>query len=238
MASKKRKRSTQGRKRTTSRRSSGPGFSRTGLLLGVVAVALVLVAAIALLDQGAAGSQPAADADTQDKALGAADAPVLVIEYADYQCPYCKQFADGAEQQLREEYVAGGQVRFVIRNLAFIGDESVWAAEAAECAEDQDRFWDYHDKLYAEQRAENSGAFSQENLKQFAAELGLDTASFDSCLDSGKYRDQVRAERNEAQLRQIRSTPSLLVNGQLVENGANYAVLRAAIEAALVQAAP
>ena len=198
-------------------------------------MALIIVAAIVLLDRGAAGSQSEAESETLDKALGAADAPVVVIEYADYQCPYCKLFAEGAGQQLREEYVADGQVRFVVRNLAFLGDESVWAAEAAECAEDQDRFWDYHDLLYAEQRAANSGAFARENLKRFAAELGLDTAAFDSCLDSGEYRDQVQAERTEAQRRQIRSTPSLLVNGQLVENGAGYAVLRAAIEAALVQ---
>lgn len=203
--------------------------------MGVVAVAVVVVLAIVLLDQGAAGSQPGAEPETLDKALGATDAPVVVTEYADYQCPYCKLFAEGAGRQLREEYVAAGQVRFVIRNLAFLGDESVWAAEAAECAEDQDRFWDYHDKLYAEQGAENSGAFARENLKRFAAELGLDTAAFDNCLDSDEYRDQVRAERSEAQQRQIRSTPSLLVNGQLVENGASYAVLRTAIEAALVQ---
>lgn len=232
MASKRKRRAAQGKGRTKSSRS---GLSRTGLLLGVAAVALVLVAAIVLLDRGQPDSQPGAEANTLDKTLGAADAPVVVTEYADYQCPYCKVFAEGAGRQLREEYVGAGQVRFVARNLAFLGDESLWAAEAAECAEDQNRFWDYHDKLYAAQGAENSGAFARENLKRFAAELGLDTAAFDSCLDSGKYEDQVRAERAEALRRQIRSTPSLLVNGQLVENGASYVVLRAAIEAALTQ---
>ena len=235
MASKKRSK-TRGRKgRSSGRRSARSGFPRVGLLVGVALVAVVVVAAIALLDQGAAGSPAGAEGAAADKILGAADAPVEVVEYLDYQCPYCKQFADGAEQQLREDYVANGQVRFVVRNLAFIGDESIWAAEAAECAEDQDRFWDYHDKLFAEQGRENSGAFSRENLKRFAAELDLDRAAFDRCLDSDKYRDQVRDGRAEAQLRQIRATPSLLVDGRLVENGANYAVLRAAIEAALAQ---
>jgi protein-disulfide isomerase len=232
----KRKRTAQRKRGNSSRRSSRSGPSRAALLAGVLVVALLLVAAIVLLDQSAAGSQAGVEAETIDKALGAADAPVVVIEYADYQCPWCKRFAEGAGQQLREEYVASGEARFVIRNLAFLGDESVWAAEAAECAEDQDRFWDYHDKLYAEQGAENSGAFSRDNLKRLAAELGLDTAAFDGCLDSGEYGAQVRAERLEAQQRQIRSTPSLLVNGQLVENGASYAVLQAAIEAELAQA--
>lgn len=240
MASKK-KNKTRGRQgRSSARGSARSGFPRFGLLVGVVLVAVIVVAAIALLDQGAAGSPAgaevaAAEVAAADKILGTADAPVEVVEYLDYQCPYCKQFADGAEQQLRDDYVASGQVRFVVRNLAFIGDESIWAAEAAECAEEQDRFWDYHDKLFAEQGRENSGAFGRENLKRFAAELGLDTAAFDQCLDSDKYRDQVRDERAEAQLRQIRATPSLLVDGRLVENGANYAVLRAAIEAALAQ---
>ena len=235
MASKKEKRKTQARRRRNARRSARSGFPRAGLLIGVVVVALVVVAALVLLDQGAAGSSAGADVAAPEKVLGAANAPVEVVVYLDYQCPYCGRFATGPEQQLRQEYVDSGQVRFVVRNLAFIGDESTWAAEAAACAAEQDRFWDYHDKLFAEQGAENSGAYSRDNLKRFAAELGLDTASFDQCLDSDRYESSVRDERAEAQRRQIGSTPTLLVNGQLIENGANYTVLQAAIEAALAQ---
>ncbi|MEJ2212460.1 MAG: thioredoxin domain-containing protein [Anaerolineae bacterium] len=235
MASKKRKRKAQGNRRRNARRSARSSFPRPGLLVGVVVVALVVVAALVLLNQGAAGSAAGSDVTAPDRSLGAADAPVEVLVYLDYQCPYCKRFAEGPEQQLREEYVVSGQVRLVVRNLAFIGDESTWAAEAAACAAEQDRFWDYHDKLFAEQRAENSGAFSRDNLKQFAADLGLDTASFDQCLDSDRYENMVRDERAEAQRRRIQATPSILVNGQLIENGANYTVLKAAIEAALAQ---
>ena len=235
MASKKRKRKAQGNRRRNARRSARSSFPRPGLLVGVVVVALVVVAALVLLNQGATGSTAEANVTAPARVLGAADAPVEVVVYLDYQCPYCKRFAEGPEQQLREEYVANGQARLIVRNLAFIGDESIWAAEAADCAAEQDRFWDYHDKLFAEQGAENSGALSRDNLKQFAADLGLDTAAFDQCLDSDRYENSVQDERAEAQRRQIRATPSILVNGQLIENGANYTVLKAAIEAALAQ---
>ena len=126
-----------------------------------------------------------------------------------------------------------GQVRFVFRHLAFLGNESTWAAEATECANEQGRFWDYYDKLFEEQGAENSGAFSQDNLKRFAAELQLDTDQFNQCLDSGEYQGKVRQEGAEAQRLGITSTPSLLVNGVLVQNGSSYPTLQAAIEAEL-----
>jgi protein-disulfide isomerase len=209
------------------------GLSTYALIAGVVVVALIAVAVIVMLDQGADSPQAPADVVALEKSYGAEDAPVVVVEYADFQCPYCQQFAVGAEQQLKEDYADQGQVRFVFRHFAFIGDESTWAAEASECANEQDRFWDYHDKLFEEQAGENQGAFSRDNLKRFAAELGLDSEQFSECLDSGKYKSQVRDEYREAQGRRINSTPSILVNGQLVQNGSNYQVLQAAVEAAL-----
>jgi protein-disulfide isomerase len=126
-----------------------------------------------------------------------------------------------------------GQVRFVFRHLAFIGQESIWAAEASECANEQGRFWDYYDKLFEEQSGENVGTFALDNLKRFAAELGLDTSQFNQCLDSGKYLSRVQQEGAEAQRLGVRSTPAIFVNGQLIPNGSDYQVLQAAIEAAL-----
>jgi protein-disulfide isomerase len=126
-----------------------------------------VVAALAILGSGSdrsGPSQPAGSAVTSlDKSIGSADAPVVVVEYGDFQCPYCQQFATGTGRQIKQNFVDKGQVRFVFRHLAFIGAESLWAAEAAECANEQGRFWDYHDKLFEEQGGENVGAFSQEN---------------------------------------------------------------------------
>ena len=229
MSSRKRKNA----KRTRNQQSSK---SRTYLLLGgAIALAVLAVAVIVLLDQGASPSAADASGTASEKTLGAADAPVVVVEYGDFQCPYCRIFAEGAGQQLREEYVDTGKVRLVYRHLAFIGDESTWAAEASECANEQDRFWEYHDKLYEEQAGENEGAFAKDNLKRFAAELGLDTEQFNQCFDSRVYRDQVQADINDARQRRINATPSLLVDGQYIQNGTNYQVLQAAIEAALAQ---
>ena len=126
-------------------------------------------------------------------------------------------------------------MRFAFRQFAFIGAESRWAAEASECANEQDRFWDYYDKLFEEQAGENVGAFGQENLKLFAADLGLDTEQFNQCLDTGKYREKVQQETTEGQQNGVRGTPTLFVNGQLIEQGADYQVLQAAIETALNQ---
>jgi protein-disulfide isomerase len=205
------------------------------LLAAAVILAMVGVGVIVLLDRGASDSQADASDLGSEKSLGAEDAPVVVVEYSDFQCPYCQQFATGPGEQLREEYVEQGQVRFVYRHFAFIGNESLWAAEASECANEQGRFWDYHDKLFEEQAGENQGAFSQDNLRAFAAKLGLDTEQFDQCLASGRYQDAVQEDIDDARRRRINSTPSILVNGEYVPNGASYPVLQAAVEAALGQ---
>ena len=231
MSSKKRARKRESSKgRRNQRRRE---LKTYGLIAGTIVLAVAVLAVIVLLDQGSVRSQAADGQVSLEKSDGAQDAPVVVVEYGDFQCPYCRQFALGAVHQLKEDYVAGGQVRFVFRHLAFIGNESTWAAEASECANEQDRFWEYHDKLFAEQGEENKGTFSKDNLKRFAAELELDTEQFNQCLDSREYRSQVQDDVNEARRRGIRSTPSILVNGQLIRDGSSYQVLQAAIEAEL-----
>jgi protein-disulfide isomerase len=232
VAQKKRKRKTQGAKgRSSQRRRQSSGLKTYGLIAAVVVVAVVVVAILVAMT---GGRNPApTPAELAGQSEGAADAPVVVVEYADFQCPYCRQWALGPAQQLKKDYIDTGQVRFVFRNLAFIGDESTWAAEAAECAGDQGQFWAYHDLLFQKQGAENGGAFSRANLKQYAASLGLDTAQFGQCLDSGRYLSLVQQQSAEAQRMGVSSTPSLLVNGQLIQDGSSYQVLQAAIEAAL-----
>jgi protein-disulfide isomerase len=122
-------------------------------------------------------------------------------------------FAQDAGRLIDEKYVNTGKARFVYWNFAFLGDESKLAAEAAECAADQNKYWEYHDKLFASQNGENQGAFSKDNLKKFAADLGLDSAAFDACLDSGKYTQQIASDTTMAQQIGVQSTPSFLVNG-------------------------
>ena len=117
---------------------------------------------------------------------------------------------------IEEEFVSTGQVKVQARTFAFMGEESVLAAQAAECASDQGRLWDFHDTLFANQRGRDQGAFSSENLKRFAEALELDTAAFDSCLDSGKYASKVGDDTEGAKQLGVNSVPTTFVNGQPV----------------------
>jgi protein-disulfide isomerase len=234
MPSKRRRAKTSKEARRPGRRQQKHSWLRTyGLVVGVVVVVVAVVAGFVLLDQAGRRSQTQPGAASPETSMGATDAPIVVVEYADFQCPYCKQFALGPEQQLIKDYVDTGKVRFVFQNLAFIGNESIWAAEAAECAAAQGHFWEYHGLLFEKQGGENTGVFSQANLKQYAADLGLNTSQFNQCLNSGKYLSLVNQQGAEAQRLGIRSTPSILANGKLITNGTDYAVLKATIEAAL-----
>ncbi|MBI2871830.1 MAG: thioredoxin domain-containing protein [Chloroflexi bacterium] len=132
-----------------------------------------------------------------------------------------------------EEFVTAGRVRFVYRHYAFLGRESVRAAEAAECAAEQGRFWEYHDTLFSNWGGENRGAFSDDRLKRFAAALGLDREKFNSCLDSGRYSYRVGADNRDAQVTGVRGTPTVFVNNTQVGNPLDYSQLRRAILAAL-----
>ncbi len=108
-------------------------------------------------------------------------------------------------------------------NFAFLGQESIWAAEAAKCAEDQNQFWPYHDFLYVRQGAENSGRFSKPNLKQMAAQVGgIDQGRFGACLDSDQHLADVQAERQQGQQLGVRATPTLFVNGQKFEGAPTF----------------
>ena len=201
--------------------------------IGLIALLVVIAVGTAFVTLRNDSGPPPPSQMAPDKSKGDPNAPVTVVVYADFQCPWCKRFTLGPERQLEEEYVSQGLVLLVFRHFAFLGAESRWAAEAAECANEQGRFWDYHDKLFQEQAGENVGAFSRENLKHFAEELGLDTEQFNQCLDSGKYSDKVQEETKEGVRKGVRGTPSVFVNGRLIEGGSDYNVLRAAIEAAL-----
>jgi protein-disulfide isomerase len=170
------------------------------------------------------------------QALGRADAPVTVEVWADYQCPYCALFSAQVEPQLIAQYVETGQVRLVFRDLAFLGEESRWAAVAAQLAAEQDAFWPYHDYLFANQLGENVGSFSIERLQEIATLVGLDRTAFDGGLQLDAARAtfaEIRTgfEADAARLG-INSTPTVVVDGTPVER-ADLASVRAAIDAAL-----
>jgi cyclophilin family peptidyl-prolyl cis-trans isomerase len=125
-------------------------------------------------------------------------------------------FAAEVLPQIKDKYIETGKMRFVYRHMAFLGEESQWAAEASECAGEQDKFWEYHDKLFASQKGENQGAFSKDNLKKFAADLGLNTTVFNQCLDSGKFADKIKKSNDDAGQLGVTGTPTVFINGIMV----------------------
>lgn len=139
--------------------------------------------------------------------------------------------------QITENYISKGLVQFGYINYPFLGDESFAAAEAAECAGDQgeDSFWAYHDRLYERQFGENQGTFDDASLKKFAADLGLDTAAFNQCLDSGKFTDLVKREKEESQKLGVKVTPTFIINGKTVIGGQDYQTYAQIIEAILAE---
>lgn len=225
-------------KRKADRRRSAPGSRRRSWLrplLIVLGTVLFAGAAILFLRGGAPGAASASASAYTPPTRGNADAPVTIVEYADFQCPSCGAFTRGVEPELIRRYVDTGKVKLVFRHFPWIGAESKRAAEAASCAGAQGKFWEYHDLLYANQHGENSGFFSSENLKRFATQLGLDRVAFDQCLDQGFYRAAVDADFQEVRRLNFNSTPTFLVNGQRVVGAQPFAAFAAVIEAALAK---
>lgn len=121
-------------------------------------------------------------------------------------------------------------VRYEFKDFAFIGQESLRAAEAATCALEQDSFWQYHDTLFLNQSGENAGAFSDDHLRNFAAALGLDEGDFNNCLGSNRYRNEINAGIVEARDLGVQSTPTFRINGELVEGVLTFEQLQTIIE--------
>lgn len=152
--------------------------------------------------------------------LGEEKAPVVMIEFSDFQCPFCGRHFSQTEPQIIEKYVKTGKVRLAYRDFAFLDaiggippeqGESHLASVAARCANEQGKFWDYHNYLFRNQKGENQGAFSVVNLKKFAQTLGLDMGNFNSCFDSLKYLEQVKKDTTEGQDAGVSGTPSFFI---------------------------
>jgi protein-disulfide isomerase len=170
---------------------------------------------------------PSVDVDADDDPfLGPRDALITVIEFSDFQCPYCRR-VQPALKQLLQEYQ--GSVKLVFRDfpLRNIHPQAQKASEAAQCAAEQQQFWPYHDKLFA------VSELQPENLKQYAQELGLNTAQFNACLDTGKYAEEVENDLQDGLNAGVNATPSFFVNGQPLSGAVAYEQFKEAVDAAM-----
>jgi len=164
---------------------------------------------------------------------GSETAPVTIVELSDFQCSYCRSFWKETLPRIEEAHIKTGQVRFVYRHFAILGEHSVAAAQAADCAGEQRKFWEYHDRLFASQ---GPFAFTKQNLKRYAKELGLDSAAFNQCLDSGKYAQKVEGETEIGKMLGVRGTPAFFINGELLVGAQPYETFQLLIEDELEKA--
>ena len=164
-----------------------------------------------------------------DAVKGDENAPVTIVEWSDYQCPFCGRFYSQTYGQLKTRYIDTGKVKLVFRDfpLSFHANAQK-AAEAAECAGEQDKYYDMHNKLF-----EGGVTGGVATFKKYAGEIGLDQAKFDSCLDSGEMANEVAKDMQDGQAAGVRGTPGFIINGKLVSGAQPFSVFEAAIEAEL-----
>jgi protein-disulfide isomerase len=201
------------KRRAVARRGRLPW--RRVAFVGVAAVVVVLGVILfgnALRDgdgssSGAVVTPGARGARQEGCALGEPDAPVTIMAYFSFYCGHCGDFARETAPLIEKAFVEPGLLRFELHPLATEGNP-LWAAEGCACASDQDRYWDYHDLLFANQYR---GAYEIDKLKGYAAELGLDTEAFNACLDSHKYQAAVVDETIEVAQAGITSTPTFFI---------------------------
>ncbi len=194
------------------------------------------------------GTHPNAD----DNSIGDPNAPIVVEEFSDFQCPFCERFHEETEPLLRQYYIDTGKVRFVYRSMGNwlsgnIGGgktESQDAALAAYCAGEQNKFWEMHAHLFANVLGEDAGSFTEQRNKAIAEQVeGLDMDQFNSCYDSGKYEDRVQQDMADGQAAGINGTPGFIitytVNGETrtrsIDGAQPFNVFQQELEAALAE---
>lgn len=184
--------------------------------------------------------------EDDDAFLGNSDAPVVLIEFSDFQCPFCRKFWTETFSSIKSDYIDTGKVKFVYRDfpLDSIHPSARPAAIAAECAREvggsDEAFFKMHDKIFAEQNVLDSGSpegpvggtvsFSADNLKSWAKEIGY---NIDSCLDSKKYDSEVEADLNDGISYGVQGTPGFFVNGKAISGAVPYSVFKQAFDAEL-----
>ena len=201
---------------------------RVLIILGVVGAAVIIAAILIVPSFQPVGeivtitphSRPMVDGRT----MGDPNAPVLIEVFSDFQCPACKTFTEQIEPQVVDTYVSTAQVHYIYRHFPFLDDraprnESDQAANASMCAADENRFWDYHDIVFANWVGENQGAFNDNRLVAFAESLGLDMPAFNECFNANLHKDEIDGDLTTGSALGVTGTPSVFVNGTLLTPG-------------------
>ena len=200
------------------------------LVVSVVFVILVIVVAISFssyqanllemhdptkyAEKIAAKQSPLLNLENSSPALGSENAPVTIVEFGDYQCEACYHWFHNTRDTLIDNYIETGKAKLIFVDLPFIGRDSIMAAQASYCAEDQGKYWEYHTMLYTFQDGENSGWADRDRLNSFAFSLDMNIDEFNECMDSSKYKQRVNANYNEAVRNGVQQTPTFIIISQ------------------------
>jgi protein-disulfide isomerase len=178
--------------------------------------------------------------DTSRLIIGEKDAPVTIVEYGDFKCPNCAKFHLQAGQGIRQDYIETNQAKIEFRNIALIGPDSQRAAQGAYCANDQNKFAQYHDAVYehmwnnyyaaGDYQSEFEDVLTQELLTNLAVEQGMNKQQFETCLSSGKYTDALQDDLDEAEEDGARGTPYFVIGDQTVTGPQPYNVFKTLID--------
>jgi protein-disulfide isomerase len=175
-----------------------------------------------------------------DPVLGNPDAKVTMIEFGDYQCPSCRAFWREIEPRIKKDYIDKGLVKLVFRDfpLTQIHPDAFLAAQAVDCALDQNKYWQYHDKVFLEQdkqSEENIVRVSAGDLKKWAKDVKMDPAAFGACLDSGKYKEEVSKDMADGNALGVPGTPMFFINGNVIGGAQQYPAYKKLIDGLLAK---
>lgn len=173
---------------------------------------------------------PRAEVSLDDDAVkGDENAPVTIVEFSDYECPFCGRYVTQTYPQIDRQYINTGKVKYVFRDFPLSFHQNARkAAEATECSGEQEKFWEMHDKLF-----QNQGNLDVSSLKKYAADIGLDTGKFNSCLDSGKYAQEVQKDLRDGSSYGVSGTPAFFINGIKIVGAQPFSVFKQIIDSEL-----
>jgi len=168
--------------------------------------------------------------------MGKSDAKIAIVEFADFRCPFCEKFFTDTLSQIKTDYIDTGKAKFYFRNFPFLGDASIVAANAAECANDQGKFWEFHDYLYKNQPSESdTSMYNADTLSQAAATLGLNEDQFKTCLTNKTDEAKTNKDLSEGQAAGVSGTPTLFINGIAIVGAQPYSAFKTIIDKELAK---
>ncbi len=224
---------------------SKPAYSAF-ILPGAIVIAAVLISATLLFTRGGAsnGALPTPDDSKpvkielkeNDHILGNKDAKVTMFEFSDFQCPFCRVFEQDAYQQIKKNYIDTGKVKVIYRHYPLdFHPQAKLAAEASECAAEQGKFWEMHDKMFVEQQKKGQGTitFTAQDVNRWAGAIGIKVPQFSACVAANKYDQRINDDITFGNSVGVSGTPTFFINGIRLVGAQPYVSFQATLDAAL-----